>query len=193
MARLVDVHTVDQLTALIDSINVEVASGRTILYSGHLGLSRELGSTAIKSRDVAALLAANHPQLQIIDELPIGKFLETQLGSIEPNYLLIDKLNQLFDKDLKVIVLKDDGIVLRNRRPDIRLGQLGSNVEMVVIPEHFHARSPGRAWLDIPFDIAKVFRPRRVFPKFLGEITIDGRSDGGTRAEIAFWMRDAHG
>jgi Ca2+-binding RTX toxin-like protein len=103
MARLADVHTVDQLTALIDSINVEVASGRIILYSGHLGLSQELGSTAIKSRDVAALLAANHPQLQIIDELPIGKFLETQLGSIEPNYLLIDKLNQLFDRDREKI------------------------------------------------------------------------------------------
>jgi hypothetical protein len=75
MARLADVHTVDQLTALIDSINVEVASGRTLLYSGLLGLSQELGSAEIKSRDVAALLAANHPQLQIIDELPIGRLL----------------------------------------------------------------------------------------------------------------------
>ena len=97
------------------------------------------------------------------------------------------------DKDLKVVVLKDNRIVLRNRRPDIRLRQLGSNVEMVVIPKHLHARTPRWAWLDIPFDVAKVIRPRCVFPEFLGEIAIDVRCDGGTWAEIAFWMRDAHG
>ena len=96
MARLADVHTVEQLTALIDSIEVEVASGRTLLYSGHLGLSQGTSGTAIKSHDVAALLAANHPQFQIIDELPIGKFLDINPGSAKINELLVAKLDELF-------------------------------------------------------------------------------------------------
>jgi len=47
MARLADVHTVEQLTALIDLIDVEVASRRIVLYSGHLGMSQGSVSTAI--------------------------------------------------------------------------------------------------------------------------------------------------
>ena len=36
MTLLAYVHTVNQLTALIDSIDVEVAGGRTMLFSGQI-------------------------------------------------------------------------------------------------------------------------------------------------------------
>jgi hypothetical protein len=62
MARLADVHTVEQLTALIDSIEIGVASGRTLLFSGHLSLSQGSGTRVINSHEVAASLAANHPR-----------------------------------------------------------------------------------------------------------------------------------
>jgi Ca2+-binding RTX toxin-like protein len=103
MARLVDVHTVEQLTALIDLIDVEVASRRIVLYSGHLGLSPGSASTAIKSRDVAASLAANHPELQLIDELPIGKFLDINPGGTGINELLLAKLDELFESNQEKI------------------------------------------------------------------------------------------
>ena len=36
MARLADVHSIEQLTALIDLIDVEVAGGRSMLFSGQI-------------------------------------------------------------------------------------------------------------------------------------------------------------
>jgi hypothetical protein len=36
MARLANVHTIEQLTALIDLLDVEVAVGRTMLFSGQI-------------------------------------------------------------------------------------------------------------------------------------------------------------
>ena len=103
MARLADVHTVEQLTALIDSIDIEMASGRILLFSGHLNLSQGPGSRVIKSHEVAASLAANHPQIQFIDDLPVGRFLDAQRGGDRANDLLIAKLDQLFASDREKI------------------------------------------------------------------------------------------
>ena len=81
MARLADVHTIDQLTALIDLIDVEVPAGRTTLFSGPLNLNDGPGNTAIRSIDVAASLTANHSNLLLVNNLPIGGFLDIDLSS----------------------------------------------------------------------------------------------------------------
>ncbi len=41
------------------------------------------------------------------------------------------------DEELKVIVLKNNGIVLRERAPDVRLFHVSGNVKILVIVEHF--------------------------------------------------------
>ncbi|MCX5955710.1 MAG: hypothetical protein NTW51_04710, partial [Cyanobacteria bacterium] len=104
MARLADVHTIDQLTALIDLIDVEVSGGRTMLFSGQLTLNDGPGKYAIRSFDVAASLAADHSELLFINNFPIGKFLDVQRGSSTANELLIAKLDQLFSGDREKIL-----------------------------------------------------------------------------------------
>jgi Ca2+-binding RTX toxin-like protein/PAS domain-containing protein len=104
MARLADVHTIDQLTALIDLIDVEVPGGRMTLFSGPLSLNDGPGKTAIRSIDVAASLTANHSNLLLVNDLPIGNFLDVQRGSNTANELLISKLDQLFSGDREQIL-----------------------------------------------------------------------------------------
>ncbi|MEY4806522.1 MAG: hypothetical protein RLZZ206_911, partial [Cyanobacteriota bacterium] len=104
MARLADVHTIDQLTALIDLIDVEVPAGRMTLFSGPLSLNDGPGKTAIRSIDVAASLTANHSNLLLVNDLPIGNFLDVQRGSNTANELLISKLDQLFSGDREQIL-----------------------------------------------------------------------------------------
>ncbi len=104
MARLADVHTIDQLTALIDLIDVEVPGGRITLFSGPLSLNDGPGKTAIRSIDVAASLTANHSNLLLVNDLPIGNFLDVQRGSNTANELLISKLDQLFSGDREQIL-----------------------------------------------------------------------------------------
>jgi len=87
MARLADVHTIDQLTALIDLIDVELPAGRITLFSGQLNLNDGPGKTAIRSFDLAAALAANHSKLLFVNNLPIGNFLDVQRGSNTANEL----------------------------------------------------------------------------------------------------------
>ncbi len=104
MARLADVHTIDQLTALIDLIDVKGAGGRTMLFSGQITLNDGPGKTAIKSFDVADSLAASHSQLLFTNNLPIGRFLNVQRGSNTANELLIAKLDELFSGDREQIL-----------------------------------------------------------------------------------------
>ena len=96
MARLADVHTIDQLTALIDLIDVEVPGGRITLFSGPLNLNDGPGTTAIRSIDVAASLTANHSNLLLVNNLPIGGFLDIDLSSSSVNEKLVAKLDELF-------------------------------------------------------------------------------------------------
>ena len=104
MARLADVHTIDQLTALIDLIDVELPAGRITLFSGQLNLNDGPGKTAIRSFDLAAALAANHSKLLFVNNLPIGNFLDVQRGSNTANELLIAKLDELFLGDREKII-----------------------------------------------------------------------------------------
>ena len=96
MLRLVDVRTVDQLTALIDEIEIEVPGGRTMLFSGDVVLAKSYGATAIKSFEVAGSLASVHPKLLFTNELPIGRFLDRSLSDGRGNEILADKLDALF-------------------------------------------------------------------------------------------------
>ena len=99
MARLVDVHTVDQLTALIDDIDLGVVGGRTMLFSGELtGRSGSDGSV-VKSFQIAKSLASSHPELLFIDEIQIGRFLEIKRDDPGVNKLLVQKLDELFGGD----------------------------------------------------------------------------------------------
>jgi Ca2+-binding RTX toxin-like protein/PAS domain-containing protein len=96
MARLADVRTIDQLTALIDLIDVEVPGGRMTLFSGPLSLNDGPGKTAIRSIDMAASLTANHSTLLLVNDLPIGGFLDVDLSSSRVNEKLVAKLDELF-------------------------------------------------------------------------------------------------
>jgi Ca2+-binding RTX toxin-like protein/PAS domain-containing protein len=104
MARLADVHTIDQLTALIDLIDVEVPAGRITLFSGPINLNDGPGKTAIRSIDLVASLTAIHSNLLLVNNLSIGNFLDVQRGSNTANELLISKLDQLFSGDREQIL-----------------------------------------------------------------------------------------
>ena len=99
MLRLADVRTVEQLTALIDEIEVGGGGGRTLLFSAQVSSAAAANGSAIKSFELAASLAASHPQLLFMNELPIGRFLDRDTGSKRSNELLIAKLDELFDGD----------------------------------------------------------------------------------------------
>jgi PAS domain-containing protein len=96
MARLADVHTIDQLTALIDMIDVEVPAGRITLFSGPIILNDGPGKPAIRSIDLAGSLTANHSNLLLVNQLPIGGFLDLDLSSSSVNEKLVAKLDELF-------------------------------------------------------------------------------------------------
>ena len=99
MARLVDVSTVAQLTALIDEIDLGIVGGRTMLFSGELAGNSGPGRPVIKSFQVARSLASVHPELLFIDELQIGRFLEISRESPGVNKVLVQKLDELFGGD----------------------------------------------------------------------------------------------
>lgn len=76
IARLVDVSTVAQLTALIDDIDLGTFGGRTMLFSGESIGSTGSGRLDVKSYQVAKSLASVHSELLFAGELQISRFLK---------------------------------------------------------------------------------------------------------------------
>ena len=99
IARLVDVSTVDQLTALIDEIDLGTFGGRTMLFSGESTGNTGPGRPVVKSYQVARSLASVHSELLFLSELQVGRFLEINRESPAVNKLLVQKLDELFGGD----------------------------------------------------------------------------------------------
>ena len=74
-----------------------------MLFSGDFTCDLGAGIPRIKSLDVAGALAASHPQLLLVNESPIGRFLDRESGSKRSNELLIAKLDELFGGDREKI------------------------------------------------------------------------------------------
>ena len=89
------------------------------------------------------------------------------------------------DEDLEVIVMKNDGIMLGKRRPDVRLFYLRPDIEIIVIPEHLDTRSEAGEGLAIALNIDEVLGPGSVLPGRVVELTIDGDRTAGPVTEIA--------
>src|SRR5579859_1766988 len=93
------------------------------------------------------------------------------------------------DKDFEIVVLKDDGVILLDRGPDMRLIQFGADVKKLVIPEHLDACTQGRLRLGVAFDVPKRFRPGYGLPGVIVQFAVNYRRLGRAITDIAARMR----
>ena len=77
------------------------------------------------------------------------------------------------DEDLEVIVVEDDRVVLGEGRPDVRLFQQGTDIEIRVVPEHLGARPRTGAGADVSLDVHEVIGPGSGFPGLLVELAVE--------------------
>ena len=103
ISRLGNIRTVEELTSLINQIDLGMSSSRIIVFSGDIGFGNGQASHPIYSMDMASSISSVHPQIQITNDLPIGRFLDTVVSSVYVNEDLIQKLDQLFDGDREKI------------------------------------------------------------------------------------------
>ena len=66
---------------------------------------------------------------------------------------------------LEIRVLENHRVMVRERGPDIRLLKFGGDVEVMVVPEHFHARAKARFWFGVALDVHEILRPGRGRPR----------------------------
>ncbi len=77
------------------------------------------------------------------------------------------------DEDLEVVVVKNDGVALGQRRPDVRLFHLGRNIEVLVVPGHLDARAELRSRTPFAFDVDERIRPGGRGPDRFVEFAVD--------------------
>lgn len=99
LLQLPSVKTTDELTRLLCAIDPGPQGGTTILYSGGLIDSSSGGGQKISSADLARQIASQSGGIGIIDSTPIGPFMDTDRESLAANKILINKLDELFQKD----------------------------------------------------------------------------------------------
>jgi hypothetical protein len=74
------------------------------------------------------------------------------------------------------------------RGPDVRLFHLGGNIEVLVIPQHLHARAKARPRLSVAFNIDKVVRPASSGPCRIIKTAIDLDNAFGARAIVTLGL-----
>jgi hypothetical protein len=118
--RLASVNTVQQLTELLLNIEMDRPSGSILLYSGSIGTNGLKPSEVIKSNGLATRIATPKSNISIIDQTPVGRFLIVDRTSGTANKVLIDKLEELFNKDWDQIssYLYGSRDAAGNRSPD---------------------------------------------------------------------------
>ena len=99
MLRLASITTVPQLTELLLSIEMEIPAGSIVLFSGVTTEIIPPDQSPIGSAAFARKLASENKGLNAIGDTTLGKFLITNWQAPNPNIALIDKLNELFQKD----------------------------------------------------------------------------------------------
>lgn len=99
MLRLASVTTVEQLTALLLSVEMETPNGFIVLFSGPMtdGMAADL--SALGSGDLAKRLSSQTKGLHSIGDTTLGRFLVTSREFQGANLELIDKLDELFAGD----------------------------------------------------------------------------------------------
>src|SRR5262249_7241931 len=80
---------------------------------------------------------------------------------------------------------EDDRVVLGERAPDVRLVELRTDVERVVIPEHLDPRAEARPGLGVALDVHERLRPRDGLPGGLIERAVDRDRARGPIADVA--------
>ena len=92
------------------------------------------------------------------------------------------------EEDLEVVVVEDHRIVLGERGPDVRLLQLGGDVEVVVVPEHFGAGAEAGRGAAPPRMSTKAVGPGGGLPRGVVELAVDadrrGRADAGVMLHL---------
>ena len=77
------------------------------------------------------------------------------------------------DEDLEVVVVKDHRVALGERRPDVRLLQLGADVKVLVVPHHLHARAKSRPRPSVALDVDERIGPGRGGPGRFVKLAVD--------------------
>ena len=101
LRRLPSVKTIDELTALIQDIDLE-SGGQTLLFSGAHDVSSGSANPRITSFNLAAALKARHRDLLFVNDMPVGRFLNRGPDG-DINEQLVEKLDQLFSGNQKKI------------------------------------------------------------------------------------------
>src|SRR5687767_11964020 len=82
--------------------------------------------------------------------------------------------------------MKDDGIVLRQRCPNVRLFKGRSDVEVVLVPEHLDAGAEARRGLCVSLDIDEIVRPGGFTPSRIVKAPVDLERLSSFRAVVRF-------
>src|SRR5262245_52591183 len=77
------------------------------------------------------------------------------------------------EEDFEVIIVEDNAVVTGEGGPNVRLFQLGADVQASVVPQQLDARAEARCRSCTPFDVREVLAPRRGLPGILVELAVE--------------------
>ena len=82
--------------------------------------------------------------------------------------------------------MEDDAVVQSQCCPRVGFLKLGSDIQVVVVPEHLGARAAGGAQRGVAGDVDKIVCPRCSMPCIVVEVAVDDDRCGGAKGSVAF-------
>lgn len=98
------------------------------------------------------------------------------------------------EEDFEIGVVENHGVVLRERGPEMRIGEFGGDVEVGVVPEDFGAGAEVGLGFGVGLDVDEVGGPRSGGPGGIVELAVDGEGLGGAgvAGDVGGWDERRH-
>ena len=112
------------------------------------------------------------------EEIPTG------VERVDLEFEIVERVAGGIEEDLEVVVAEDDGIVLGERRPDVRLFEFGGDVEVAVVPEHLGAGAKAGRGVAGALNVDEVVGPGGVLPGRVVQVAVDADGAGGAVAGV---------
>src|SRR5580698_1511890 len=108
----------------------------------------------LQAGDVPAVISLAVFVVRLVqEEIP------SSVECVDLKLVIAFRLGKRFDKDLEVVVVKNDGVMFAQRGRYVRFLQFGRDVEIFVVVQHLYPRAKARSWFDRSFDVDEIGGP----------------------------------
>src|SRR5471030_1319780 len=147
-------------------------------------LSVPFTETAVRNPDVPTVVGLAALAVRLgQEEVPPG------IEGVDLEFEVVAAVARRVQEDFEIVIVENNGIVLGEGGPDVRLFEFGGHIEELFVPQHFDARVNAGTGFPGALDIDEPAGPRGLAPGGVIQAAVDLEGRTGTVAGVVLGLR----